>query len=197
MQPSYGYGPPPPARSKGPSAAKIVLVSLAAVAALGFLGCVVWLALSGEKPADVAHPVTISRAGFTLRHPGNWEVDTGDSDYDPDHFFFLESPGACMVTMRVLDGPADPAQAMKDQLDAADVMIQGARRTPFARWGAYAGDGTEVRGKVLAVNDGKIRVFAHSAATRSFVVMELCYDDDWAMAGPGFAQIESSFQLSP
>ncbi len=179
----------------GPSAAKIVLLVLA-VGAAGFAGClafVVWRGV-GEKPADVAHPTTLTRAAFTLRYPGNWKVDTSYAAADPDRAVQIDSPGSCAVWIQVADDGGDPARAMKDSLTRADRGLAGARRTSFARWGAYGRAGTDRRGDFLAIRP-TARMFTHSSATRSFAVMESCYDDDLPQAGAGFALIESSFQL--
>lgn len=149
-----------------------------------------------EQAAAVQEPVTLERASFSLSYPRNWKIDDKDEDYQPDHMFSIDSPGDCFVMLTLLDAATDSATTVKDQAELyEDKLIKGAHRTPFTRWGRYAGAGLELKGKMLGITPGTVRIFSHATASRSFVAIESCYDEDRAMTAPGFELIASSFQL--
>jgi hypothetical protein len=192
--PFGGYGRPAP-RPTGPSAFQIVVVVFAAAIALGFGGCLVYFATHGEKPADVANPKTHASAAFRLSHPGNWTIDD-DGDIPGAKQLFVESPGACMVVVTVFEDSIEPAEAIRIQEKEVKRLGSDMTRTPFTRWGSFTGEGIALKGKILLI-PGWMRIFAHQGDTRSFSVMEYCYDEDRSAVQPGFEQIERSFTLLP
>jgi hypothetical protein len=151
-----------------------------------------------ETAADVAHPKTYAREGFSFKYPGNWKVDAEPPDNDPDHDVDIESPGSCMTMLFVLDTALDPAVMVQTQIDAfVSKLISSPSRTPFTTWGKYTGQGVLLKGKLLAINPGFVRVFAHATEKRSFIAVEQCYDEDMANVKPGLDLVESSFTLLP
>lgn len=152
--------------------------------------------VSSEEMADTATTNTISRAAFELDFPGNWKIDTADEDYDPDHLFSIDSPGSCFVQFLFFDTATDP----KDNIDAqrqtfVPKLIKSPKETRVATWGSFRGDGILLEGKILAINDGSIRVFSHSSDDRSFTVVEMCFDEDLESVEPGFELVRKSFRL--
>jgi hypothetical protein len=92
----------------------------------------------------------------------------------------------------------DPATSVRAQVDAfVPKLLASPARSSFATWGKYSGEGVLLRGKLLGLNPGSVRVFSHATEARSFVVVEQCYDEDMARAKPGFDLVEKSFELSP
>ncbi|MCC6558807.1 MAG: hypothetical protein IT372_38230 [Polyangiaceae bacterium] len=153
---------------------------------------------SSEAPADVSEPIAVSRPGFSFRHPRNWKIDTADKDHDPDHLFSIESPGSCFTMMILFDGPTDPASNVQAQVDAyVPKVLQAPARIPFTQWGKYAGQGAELRGKMLGINPGAVRIFSHASEKKSFIAVEFCHDEDIKDVKPGFDLIASSFSLAP
>jgi len=151
---------------------------------------------SEEAPADVANPQEISRPHFALKFPGNWKVDADDEDYDPDQLFSIDSPGSSFVMLAITDVPMDPAEQVQAQVESfVPKVIRDPARTPFSRWGNYAGKGLLLKGKMILGLPGGLRVFSHSSESRSFVVVESYYDEDLEDVGPGFKLIESTFEL--
>ena len=149
-----------------------------------------------EGAADTKHPHEINRKGFRLKYPGNWTIDTKDEDYDPDHLFTIESPGSSFTMMIITPEPTDPADDIRSMVDAyVPKLLKDPRRTPFTKWGAYLGRGVELRGRVMGINRGGLRIFAHASPTVSFTVVELYFDDDLTMVKPGLQLIASSFSL--
>ncbi|WP_437708397.1 hypothetical protein WMF45_30055 [Sorangium sp. So ce448] len=153
---------------------------------------------SSEAPADLAHARSYVRPGFSFKHPGNWSVEADPPDNDPDHHVNVESPGSCMTMIFVLDVPTDPAANVQAQIDGfVPKLLSAPARTPFTTWGKYAGQGMLLKGKLLGVSPGSVRVFSHADEKRSFIAVEQCYDDDMENVKPGLDLVESSFQLSP
>lgn len=151
---------------------------------------------STEQQAAVDSPKTVSRRTFALKHPGNWKVDTAADYYDADHYFEIGSPGGSDATFTIFDMETLPADNVKEQVeDIETTWIKNAQKTPFNKWGKYERHGVELKGKMFSINRGTVRVFSHSTATRSFIVVETRYDEDEDKVLPGLRQIESSFQL--
>jgi hypothetical protein len=151
-----------------------------------------------EQSADVRAPKPITRDRFRLEYPGNWTIDEGDEDYDPDHLFSIDSPGSCHVTFIVLDAAISAKVALQAEIEAfVPRIVKQPVRAPFARWGAYDGEGMELAGRILGLYEGTIRVFAHESEREdlSFTVVEFCYDEDLPLVRPGFELIERSFAL--
>lgn len=154
--------------------------------------------VTSEQAADVAHSKSHVRPGYSFKYPGNWKIDMDDPEQDLDHHVNVESPGSCMVMLFVFDLPTDPADNLQKQVDAlVPKLIATPSRTPFTAWGKYTGQGVILKGKILGINPGSIRVFSHATDKRSFIVAEQCYDEDMTDVKPGFSLLESSFELSP
>jgi hypothetical protein len=85
-------------------------------------------------PPDVSHPSTIDRHAFSLRYPGNWWVDEGDEDYDPDAYFSIEPMQDALVTFVFPDYPIDPEEATAVHLESCSPnggrTPESARSTP-------------------------------------------------------------------
>lgn len=153
---------------------------------------------SDEAPADVVGSKSHVRPGFSFKYPGNWKIDAESPEHDPDHYANVESPGSCMTMFFVFDTPIDPAVSVRAQSDAfVPKLLAAPARTPFTTWGKYTGQGVVLKGKILGLNEGSIRVFSHASDKRSFVAVEQCYDEDMKQVKPGFELMESSFELSP
>lgn len=154
--------------------------------------------VSSEAPADVSHAGSYVRPGFSFEYPGNWKVEAEPPEYEPDHHVSIESPGSCMLMLLVFDTPIDPADSVQAQIDAfVPRLLSAPARTPFTTWGKYTGRGMLLKGKLLGLNEGSVRVFSHADDRRSFTAVEQCFDEDMKQVKPGFDQVESSFALSP
>lgn len=153
-------------------------------------------AFSAEKPAAVDDAITLQRAGFELKYPGNWKIDTEDVDYEPDHNFMLESPGSAYASIAIYDIELDPKETVETMIDSSlKKVVMGARRSQFQQWGQYKGYGVELKGRIIGVARGGIRVFVHSKNGQSFSVIEQYMDDDVNRSKPGHQLLEKSFRL--
>jgi hypothetical protein len=156
--------------------------------------------LSAERPADVAHPQTIDREGFSLQYPGNWRRHDEPADNrDPDRLFSLDSPGSSFAMFAVYDAPTDPATNVAIQLrDFVPAQIKDPARADLTRWGAYTGSGVILKGPTLQSGaPATLRLFSHTDTDRSFVVVEMIFDEDLADVDPGLKLVESTFKLKP
>jgi hypothetical protein len=175
-------------------------LAVALGALFGLVGCAGFFEslAQTEEEADVRAPKPLVRERFRLEYPGNWTIDLEDEDYDPDHLFSIESPGSCAITFIVFDAAISARDSMEAQVEAfVPRFVKNAVQTPFARWGAYDGEGMKLAGKILGVQKGSIRIFAHESAREdlTLTLVELCFDEDLPLVQPGFELIEGSFEL--
>ncbi|WP_437521906.1 hypothetical protein WME79_30125 [Sorangium sp. So ce726] len=153
---------------------------------------------SSEAPADLVNVQSYVRPGFSFKYPGNWKVEADSPENDPDHHVNVESPGSCMTMIFVFDAPTEPADNVQAQIDGfVPKLLSAPARTPFTMWGRYAGQGMLLKGKLLGVSAGSVRVFSHANDKRSFITVEQCYDEDMTHVKPGLELVESSFKFSP
>jgi hypothetical protein len=180
-------------------ASRPLAVVLAALCALG-VGCAGSLEglVQMEQEADVRAPKRIVRERFRLEYPGNWTVDEEDEDYDPDHLFSIDSPGSCSVTFIVFEALIDAKTSLATQVEGiVPRIMKEPVPMPFARWGAYHGEGVTLAGRMLGLYTGSIRIFAHESepGDLTLTVVEFCFDEDLPLVRPGFELIERSFAL--
>jgi hypothetical protein len=149
-----------------------------------------------EKKADVARPKTVDRPLFRFDYPGNWTIDTADEDYDPDHSFSVESPGESLAMFQIAEAELDPKETLEIHAQLqSDKLLKGAARTAFTAWGKHTGEGVLLRGKMLGIVPGSVRIFCFQAGGQTIVVIESTYDEDRANVLPGFELIERSFEI--
>lgn len=153
---------------------------------------------SKEEPAEVTHPRSYVRPGFSFKYAANWKLEAEGPDNDPDHHVNVDSPGSCLTMLFIFDVAISPEVNVKAQTDAfVPKLISAPSRTLFTGWGRYEGQGVILKGKMLGITPGSLRIFSHADDKRSFVVVEQCYDEDMAHTKPGFDLVESSFELTP
>jgi hypothetical protein len=203
MNAPYGSPPPPAGMSKVAVALLFLFIGLG-VGFCGGIGATKAGAsfledfASDEAAADVAHPKSHVRPGFSFKYAGNWKIDMDDASKDPDHQVTVESPGSCMTMLVLLDAAIAPSTSVETQVNAfVPKLLAAPSRTPFTTWGKYTGEGMLLKGRLLGLNEGSVRVFAYANEKRSFVAVEQCYDEDMAHVKPGFDLLESSFELLP
>ena len=93
-----------------------------------------------------------------------------------------------------LDGALTPEDAVRTQVEVHTAkLMKDATQQPFDHWGAFTGVGARLTGKMLGINPASLRVFAWRADERTYTMVELAFDDDRALVGPGLALVERSF----
>lgn len=126
---------------------------------------------ASERPAAVTQPIAVERPAFRFEFPGNWSVDTKDSDYDPDHMFSVDSPGQSFVMFVIADGEVEPKTAVDEHASAQMArMMKDGRRTPLTTWGGRSCEGALISGKHLGLAPGTIRVFSFRERQKTFTI---------------------------
>ena len=186
-------------------------VLIVATALAFVIGSAIWLVLSVystqfakdflavlsavEVPADVKQPNKIERGKFRLHYPGNWTIDTADEEYDPDHYFTIESPGFASISLEFLEEEYDPRDTVDTYIEIYRDVFSKATEEPFTHWGRYSGEGIHIRGRVEGIR-AEVKMFCHSAAGQSLIVTEYCQEEDLQDVRPGFKLIEDSFAFT-
>lgn len=154
-------------------------------------------ALEDERSADVARPQRFERPRFRFQYPGNWKVDRADPDFDPDHLVTVESPGASFFMVLVAEGDLAPADATQAQEQAFSTKLfrAGATRAALHRWGRFEGEGVELTGKQLGLQEGKVRLFSWRAGGATFTVVEQFFAEDRAKVVPGLELVRRTFEV--
>jgi hypothetical protein len=141
---------------------------------------------------------TIDRDSFSVKYPSTWSIDTKDEDYDPDALFSLDAPaeGATMMFM-IFDSVIDTDDMLKAQEEAMtkEVIKKPTSITKFDSWGNYKGKGILIKGKILGVLKGQVKIFIYTDEHKSMLVMEQIYDSDLPVTGKEFEQIAMSFKF--
>ena len=138
----------------------------------------------------------IVRDSFSLKYPTDWTIDTVDEDYDPDTFFSIDSPGDNTIMFFLLPADTDQTELLNAQLESfSSHVIKKPEITEFAKWGAFQGTGRLLKGKILGIFKGFVRVFIYGDSSRTLLVVEQCYDKDYQKLQKGFELISSSFRF--
>jgi hypothetical protein len=153
-------------------------------------------AVSQERPAGVASPIVLDRPGFKLSYPSNWTIKTTDSDYDPDHNFFIESPGTAFAIFIVGKGEDDPRTTLQGMTQAYKRRMSNFTSTPTNNYGRFQGVGANLKGSILGIKT-TIRVSCFCKEGRSVCVVEYCSDEDMMQVKGGFSLMEDSLVLKP
>ncbi|GAA4319575.1 hypothetical protein [Flaviaesturariibacter amylovorans] len=139
----------------------------------------------------------IDRAAFRLYYPAAWTIDTADDDYDPDALFSIDvSNDNAMSMFFVFDTDIDEDLFVNEQVkEFRNQLLKKSTLTRFREWGRYRGTGVELKGRIMGVFPGRVRIFAHSGAESSFINVEQYFDSDSARVAPGMELIAASFLL--
>ncbi len=158
---------------------------------LSFLFCTLFAGAQGNT--------TIKRSAFSLEHPSTWTIDTSDSDYDPDALFTLEAPdNVSMIMFIIMDISIDKDLLLDAQVKEfkSNLIKKPTSETPFSKWGVLNGKGMTIKGKLMGVFPGAIRIFTWNNSERSMVIVQQYYDEDFDNVKKDFSIIESSFKFS-
>jgi hypothetical protein len=182
-----------------------IVVAFLIGGALGFVGGIcatkvgrgfVETLFESEHQANVSQKKNLVGNGFRLSYPGNWKVDTEDKNYDKDHCFCIESSGANSIMFAIFDTQMDPDAEVQSQVEEMQrKLMPNSTKTTFARWGAYEGKGVCLKGKMLGMMTGSMRIFCHAGPNRTFMVSEQVADEDLPAVQPGLNLVESTFKM--
>jgi hypothetical protein len=140
--------------------------------------------------------VTIERDSFSLQYPNTWTIDKGDEDYDPDALFSLDSPEdgetiLFMIFNMVID--ADEMLTEQAKTMTKNLIKKPSSITTFDTWGKYSGKGKVIKGKIMGIFKGQIRLFMYTDNSKSMLIVEQLYDSNMEKLGADFKSIADSF----
>lgn len=142
--------------------------------------------------------LTIKRDGFSLNYPADWKIDTEDEDYDPDALFSIDSPdGENMIMFILFTEPVDAENLLQAQVDAfSGELVKKPEITSFNSWGNYKGEGKLLKGKLLGVFNGFVRIFVYGDENKTMLVVEQCYDKAYDTLKKDYDLMASSFRFN-
>ncbi|MGG9972191.1 hypothetical protein ACQ33O_10390 [Ferruginibacter sp. SUN002] len=148
-----------------------------------------------EKPIVVKKRF-LARPNYKMEYPDNWTIDSTDSDYDIDTYFSLNSPSnGAFASFMFINTKVDEQEHLdlhiKEQLK---VTMKNGTVSYFEKWGDYIGHGATIRGKLLGIFKGDLKIFVHSNDTSSFLILSQLSDEDKLKDEEGLKLIESSFR---
>ena len=162
----------------------------------GTLLIAVALLIAAVINAQAKSANVIERDSFLLKYPADWKIDTQDEDYDPDAFFSLESPDDNLVMFMIFNVPVDKDELLKAQLEAfSSQLIKKPEITEFNKWGDFYGMGKILKGKILGVFKGVVRIFVYETPYKTMLVVEQYYDKDHEKLKKDYDLISTSFSF--
>ncbi|HET6994946.1 MAG TPA: hypothetical protein VFI06_08180 [Chitinophagaceae bacterium] len=159
-----------------------ILFTLAAILCLSFIS-------QAQKKID--------REGFSMQYPQGWTIDTADEDYDADALFSLDSPdGDNMIMFVIYDMALDTADLMKEQVTAFTAeLLKKPVISHFNTWGKYKGSGKILKGKLMGVYKGFVRIFIYTDGKKTMTVVEQCFDKAYEELKKDYDLMASSFEF--
>jgi hypothetical protein len=140
---------------------------------------------------------TIKRDSFSLQYPSNWTIDTKDEDYDPDALFSIDAPDEnSMIMFMIFTTPLDAEELVAAQVDAfSSELLKNPEISSITSWGNYKGTGKILRGKIMGVFKGFVKIFVYGDEHKTMLVVEQCYDKIYDQLKKGYELIASSFKF--
>lgn len=141
-----------------------------------------WLSLARAADApDAADFKSIDRIAFVLKYPSAWHEGTEDGDYKPETYFTLKSPNKkeTYVQFSVSD-KAEDAQKLVDNLraDLDGPAITTLSTSKLTEWGDHQGKGIYLKGKILDVAPGGIKIFVFNNDKHNVLVLEYYFSSE-------------------
>lgn len=142
---------------KGPGWGIVILFSAICLIVGGTLGFFIGVATSEfgqmawdeasmvEKEADVGNPTSLARAPYSLQYPGNWSIDIERSDYDPDRFFYIDTPGGSYVEITIEDYGTEPSESLDEKISWYEDYFSNPEFSNFDQYGSFTGTGRVVK----------------------------------------------------
>lgn len=139
----------------------------------------------------------LKRPGYQLEYPYNWTIDSTEKDYDIDAYISIESPsGSSFVTFMLFNSSIDEKEQVEEQIkEHLKVTMKNGEVNRFEKWGAYNGQGATIKGKLLGVFKGELKVFIHATDSSSFLFLSQVQDDVRLIDEESVTLIENSFRL--
>lgn len=143
------------------------------------------------QPHEVA---TLDRPKFSLKYPAAWTIAYSDPDYDPDHLFVINTNSNSYIRIEIPPEPRETRELLEIILEVMEnYAINTHSRSKLTGWGNINGEGMHLKGKVMKIFPGGIRVFVGQDKGNTLAVVELYYTEELDAVLPGFVLIQESF----
>lgn len=154
--------------------------------------------LLGSAPVDEWKPEEMTRyerADFHFYYPKAWSIASHQDDFDADRRITIDSKDQSHIVIEIIpDGSKmEPERVMAGLLQAYDgpaLTVLG--RSDFDEWGDVKGSGVHLKGHILGMEPGGVRLFVATVEKRGMVITEYYFSDELADAMPGFDLIMQS-----
>ncbi len=163
------------------------------------LSALFWLATAHAADAPAAADTkTIDRTNFVCKYPSAWDEGTKDADYKPDTNFSLKSPNNqnTYVQFSIADKAQD-AQKLIDSLrpDFDGPAITTLSTSKITEWGNHKGTGIYLKGKILDIAPGGIKIFVFNSDNHNVIVIEYYFADELKTLQADLDYISNNFTL--
>jgi hypothetical protein len=140
---------------------------------------------------------TIERPAYILQHYASMTIDSSDEDFDFDSYFTLNTTSDNgTVNFFIFEGAIDSKDAVQKQIDAfLSHVVTNEKVTKYTNWGSYKGQGAIIKGTLMKMLDGEVKIFAYAGEKYSFLVVSQILEEDREKDTPGLKLIESTFKL--
>lgn len=140
---------------------------------------------------------SLSRPNYTVEYPYKWTIDSADEEYIEDAFFSINAPsGGCFVTFMFGDPNLDEKEHLDGQIKEQLTNLRNAAVSSyFQKWGEYQGHGAIIKGTLLDVFQGELKIFVHSNDSSSFFILSSLFDKYKTEDEDGLKLIETSFRI--
>jgi len=141
-----------------------------------------WLALAHAADApDASEFKTVDRATFTYKYPSAWHEGTEEADYKADTDFTIKSPDKkqTYVQFSIADKAADPQKLLDSfRADLDGPAITTLSSSKLTEWGDHKGTGVSLKGKILDVAPGGIKLFVFNSDSHNVLVIEYYFSSE-------------------
>jgi len=139
----------------------------------------------------------LTRPSYKLEYPYKWAIDSTEKYYDIDAYISIESPsGSSFVTFMFFNTSIDEKEQIEEQIkEQLEVTMKNGEVTRFEKWGAYNGQGATIKGRLLGIFKGELKIFIHATDSSSFLFLSQVQDDVRLIDEESVKLIENSFRL--
>ncbi len=141
-----------------------------------------WFALARAADApDATDSKTIDRTNFTLKYPAAWHEGTEDGDYKADTNFSIKGPEKkeTYVQFNIADKAADTQKLLDSfRADLDGPAITTLSSSKLTEWGDHKGIGIHLKGKILDVAPGGIKLFVFNSDKHNVLVIEYYFSSE-------------------
>ncbi len=161
-----------------------------------FLPLLVMLLLGLPLVAQETQPY--SRPDFSFEFHKDWTVEKGESDFNPDTHFTLQSPGDTNIRVEVFT--MAPGMSVDDLLFNSlyvldGTLIQVAGRESIDAIGPLKGTGKHLTGKVMHVFPGGAKIFFHQNGQKGLMLTLVYWKEEYADGDKCLEVIAKTFKF--